>query len=173
MEIETVKIERTYYIADDGKRFASKDNCIAYEKRVLLGIKEVTDTTFLNLYLDIDQNSDDNEVIPYVFTADSKYSLLDYYFACQMDEKSYDFYKLGIKAFDLLCNKYEAPEYLKKDIIDDVQLIPGKTYILLYHKYGGEHIESYGYDDCVILDELDRVIQYTSAWLNNAFYLNK
>ena len=173
MEIETVKIERTYYIADDGKRFASKDNCIAYEKRVLLGIKEVTDTTFLNLYLDIDQNSDDNEVIPYMFTANSDYSLLDYYFACQMDKKSYDFYKLGIKAFDLLCNKYEAPEYLKKDTIDDVQLIPGKTYILLYHKYGGEHIESYGYDDCVILDELDRVAHCTSTWFNKAFYLNK
>ena len=173
MEIENVKIERTYYIADDGKRFASKDNCIAYERRVLLGIKEITDTTFLNLYLDIDQNSDDNEVIPYVFTANSDYSLLDYYFACQMDEKSYDFYKLGIKSFDLLCNKYEAPEYLKKDTIDDVQLIPGKTYILLYHKYGGEHIESYGYDDCVILDELDRVAHCTSTWFNKAFYLNK
>ena len=173
MEVETVKIERTYYIADDGKRFASKDNCIAYEKRVLLGIKEIEDTTFLNLYLDIDQNSDDNEVIPYVFTANSNYSLLDYYFACQMDEKSYDFYKLGIKAFDLLCNKYEAPEYLKKDTIDDVQLIPGKTYILLYHKYGGEHVESYGYDDCVILDELDRVAHCTSTWFNKAFYLNK
>ena len=173
MEIETVKIERTYYIADDGKRFASKDDCIAYERRALLGIKEITDTTFLNLYLDIDQNRDDNEVIPYVFTANSDYSLLDYYFACQMDEKSYDFYKLGIKAFDLLCNKYEAPEYLKKDTIDDVQLIPGKTYILLYHKYGGEHIESYGYDDCVILDELDRVAHCTSTWFNKAFYLNK
>ena len=173
MEIETVKIERTYYIADDGKRFASKDNCVAYERRELLGIKEITDTTFLNLYLDIDQNSDDNEVIPYIFTANSNYSLLDYYFACQMDEKSYDFYKLGIKAFDLLCNKYEAPEYLKKDTIDDVQLIPGKTYILLYHKYGGEHVESYGYDDCVILDELDRVAHCTSTWFNKAFYLNK
>ena len=173
MEIETVKIERTYYIADDGKRFASKDDCIAYERRVSLGIKEITDTTFLNLYLDIDQNSDDNEVIPYVFTANSDYSLLDYYFACQMDEKSYDFYKLGIKTFDLLCNKYEAPEYLKKDIIDDVQLIPGKMCILLYHKYGGEHIESYGYDDCVILDELDRVVHCTSTWFNKAFYLNK
>ena len=91
----------------------------------------------------------------------------------QMEQKSYDFYKLGIKAFDLLCNKYEAPEYLKKDTIDDVQLIPGKTYILLYHKYGGEHIESYGYDACVILDELDRVAHCTSTWLNKAFYLNK
>ena len=169
MEIETVKIERTYYIADDGKRFASKDNCIAYEKRVLLGIKEITDTTFLNLYLDIDQNSDDNEVIPYVFTANPNYSMLDYYFACQMDKKSYDFYKLGIKTFDLLCNKYEAPEYLKKDTIDDVQLITGKKYILLYHKYGGEHIESYGYDDCVILDQLDRVMHCTSTWINRAF----
>ena len=173
MEIENVKIERTYYIADDGKRFASKDDCIAYERRVLLGVKEIEDTTFLNLYLDIDQNSDDNEVIPYVFTANSDYSLLDYYFACQMDKKSYDFYKLGIKSFDLLCNKYEAPEYLKKDTIDDVQLIPGKMYILLYHKYGGEHIESYGYDDCVILDELDRVAHCTSTWFNKAFYLNK
>ena len=127
----------------------------------------------LNLYLDIDQNSDDNEVIPYVFTANSDYSLLDYYFACQMDEKSYDFYKLGIKTFDLLCNKYEAPEYLKKDTIDDVKLISDKKYILLYHKYGGEHIESYGYDDCVILDELDRVAHCTSTWFNKAFYLNK
>ena len=99
--------------------------------------------------------------------------MLDYYFACQMDKKSYDFYKLGIKTFDLLCNKYEAPEYLKKDIIDDVQLITGKKYILLYHKYGGEHIESYGYDDCVILDQLDRVMHCTSTWINNAFYLNK
>ena len=173
MEIETVKIERNYYIADDGKRFEHKDDCMAYERRVLLGVKEIEDTAFLNIYLDIDQNRDDNEVIPYVFTANSDYSLLDYYFACQMDEKSYDFYKLGIKSFDLLCNKYEAPEYLKKDTIDDVQLIPGKTYILLYHKYGGEHIESYGYDDCVILDELDRVAHCTSAWFNKAFYLNK
>ena len=173
MEIKTVKIERNYYIADDGKRFEHEDECIAYERRALLGVKEIEDTTFLKLYLDIDKDSDDNEVIPYIFTANPNYSMLDYYFACQMDKKSYDFYKLGIKAFDLLCNKYEAPEYLKKDIIDDVQLIPGKKYILLYHKYGGEHIESYGYDDCVILDELDRVIEYTNTWLNNAFYLNK
>ena len=76
-----------------------------------------------------------------------------------------------IKTFDLLCNKYEAPEYLKKDIIDDVQLITGKKYILLYHKYGGEHIESYGYDDCVILDQLDRVMHCTSTWINRAFLL--
>lgn len=169
MEIKTVKIERNYYIADDGKRFEHEDDCLAYEKRLLLGVKEIKDTTFLNLYLDIDQNSDDNEVVPYVFTANSNYSLLDYYFACQMDKKSYDFYKLGIKAFDLLCNKYEAPEYLKKDTIDDVQLIPGKRYILLYHKYGGEHVESYGYDDCVVLEELDRVLRDINNWIEKAF----
>ena len=171
MEIKTVKIERNYYIADDGKRFEYEDNCIAYERRVLLGIKEIEDTTFLNLYLDIEPNSYDNEVIPYVFTAQPNYSMLDYYYACQMDKKSYDFYKLGIKTFDLLCNKYEAPEHLKKDIIDDIQLITGKKYILLYHKYGGEHIESYGYDDCVILDQLDRVMHCTSTWINHAFLL--
>ena len=85
MEIENVKIERTYYIADDGKRFEHKDDCMAYERRVMLGVKEIDDTTFLNLYLDIDQNRDDNEVIPYVFRANSNYSSLDYYFACQMD----------------------------------------------------------------------------------------
>ena len=56
MEIKTVKIERNYYIADDGKRFEYEANCIAYERRVLLGVKEIEDTTFLKLYLDIDKD---------------------------------------------------------------------------------------------------------------------
>ena len=60
MEIKTVKIERNYYIADDGKRFEHEDDCIAYERRILLGIKEIEDTTFLKLYLDIDKDRDDN-----------------------------------------------------------------------------------------------------------------
>ena len=73
MEIKTVKIERNYYIADDGKRFEHEDDCIAYERRILLGIKEIEDTTFLKLYLDIDKDRDDNEVIPYIFTANPTY----------------------------------------------------------------------------------------------------
>ena len=36
MEIKTVKIEINYYIADDGKRFEHKNDCMAYERRVLL-----------------------------------------------------------------------------------------------------------------------------------------
>ena len=53
MEVKTIKIERNYYIADDGKRFEHEDDCLAYERRILLGVKEIEDTTFLNLYLDI------------------------------------------------------------------------------------------------------------------------
>ena len=169
MEIKTVKIERNYYIADDGKRFEHKDDCLAYEKRLLLGVKEIKDTTFLELYLSEKPSNDDYEVIPYIFTADANYSLLDYYFACQMDKHSYDCYKLNLKTFDTFCNKYDAPEYLKKDFIDDVQLIPGKRYILLYHKYGVEHIDSYGYDECVVFEELDRVLRDINNWIEKAF----
>ena len=169
MEIKTVKIERNYYIADDGKRFEHKDDCIAYERRILLGVKEIHDTTFLDLYLGKDLSNGVYEVIPYSFTANSNYSLLDYYLACQMDKRSYDCYKLGLKTFTTLCNKYNAPEYLKKDFIDDVQLMPGKKYILLYHKYGGEDTDSYAYDDCVVLDELDHVISDANSWIEKTF----
>ena len=173
MEIKTVKIERNYYIANDGRRFEHESDCLAYEKRLLLGIKKIEDTTFLDIYLNEKFPNDGCELIPYIFTSNPNYSLLDYYSACQMDEYSYDSYKLGLNTYETLCNKYKVPEYLKKDFIDDVQLIPGKKYILLYYKYGGEHVDSYGYDDCVVLDELDYILNDVNDLIKNSFYLNK
>ena len=169
MEKKTVTRQTDYYVAFDGKHFDHEDDCIAYESRLKMGISEITDTTFIDIYLE--RKDESNLLIPYVFTASADYSLLDYYMACRMNRLSYDCYKLGKRTFQPFVKRPEIPEYLSSGEIDNTSLIPGKKYILLYYKYGGEWMDTYGYYDLVALEDLDRVVADLKNMIDESFIL--
>ncbi len=163
MIVKEIKRTERYYYAFDGKSFKNKEDCISHENRLKMGISEIKDIAFIEYCLD-DRILDSKNLVPYVFTANPNYSLLDYYKACNMHKLS------SSSSFEPMVYKYDMPEYLtSKGKINETNLIPGKKYILLYYKYVDN--DPYECEEIVILDELDRVKIYLTEAINRTFLI--